>query len=438
MSDIAIRARGLSKLYRVGQFVGYKTLRESLANAFSASLHRLRLMGDGRHEKNLKSLSLLSPIPGHDNFIWAIKDVSFEVKHGEVVGIIGRNGAGKTTLLKILTRITEPTDGHAEIHGRVGSLLEVGTGFHQELTGRENIYLNGAVLGMKKTETDRKFDEIVSFAEVEKFIDTPIKRYSSGMQVRLAFSVAAHLEPEILLVDEVLAVGDAVFQKKCIGKMRDVTSQGKTILFVSHNMTAISTLCSRVLVLNEGAKIFDGPVEKGIEKYLSYTTDASSSCVDLESRTQRHGNQDFSKLTNIETLGEDGHPRSEFKMRSSMKVKIHFRLTENVKNLEIGWCIFFKGGGKLQTFISNWEGVQAGFSQGNHCVDCEVPSVILLPGFFEIGVWLKKQGGATDDLVYPAIDFSVIGSNITGYNQYFEEYPKSGVFQRSTWIVEGA
>lgn len=260
MSDIAIRAEKLSKLYRVGQYVGYRTLRETLANAFSAPFRHLRSTS-------------ASPRSEHHNldseYIWALKDVSFEVKHGEAVGIIGLNGAGKTTLLKVLCRITEPTEGYAEIYGRVGSLLEVGTGFHPELTGRENIYLNGAVLGMKKKEIDRKFDEIVEFAEVEKFIDTPLKRYSTGMQVRLAFSVAAHLEPEILLVDEVLAVGDIGFQKKCLGKMEDVTRGGRTVLFISHNMGMITTLCEKAILLMEGHIDSMGPAEQVVSRYLA-------------------------------------------------------------------------------------------------------------------------------------------------------------------------
>ena len=242
MSDIAIRVENLSKQYRIGgPQARYKTIRESLTEAVQSPFRRLSSVVRGQS-------SAVS-----NETIWALKDVSFEVKRGEVVGIIGRNGAGKTTLLKILSRITEPTEGHAEIHGRVGSLLEVGTGFHPELTGRENIYLNGAILGMKRAEIERKFDEIVAFAEIEKFMDTPVKHYSSGMYVRLAFAVAAHLEPEILLVDEVLAVGDVGFQKKCLGKMGEVALGGRTVLFVSHNMAAVRNLCQRCVLLEEGA-----------------------------------------------------------------------------------------------------------------------------------------------------------------------------------------
>jgi lipopolysaccharide transport system ATP-binding protein len=241
MSDTAIRAQNLSKQYRIGgPQARYKTIRESLIQAVQAPFRRLASVARGQ-----------SSTVSYET-IWALKDVSFEVQHGEVVGIIGRNGAGKTTLLKVLSRITEPTEGLAEIHGRVGSLLEVGTGFHPELTGRENIYLNGAILGMKRAEIDRKFDEIVEFAEIEKFLDTPAKHYSSGMYVRLAFAVAAHLEPEILLVDEVLAVGDAAFQKKCLGKMGDVAKEGRTVLLVSHQMNSIRRLSERCIWLDVG------------------------------------------------------------------------------------------------------------------------------------------------------------------------------------------
>ena len=203
-----------------------------------------------------------------DQTFWALRDVSLEIKHGEIVGIIGRNGAGKSTLLKILSRITEPTEGHGEIHGRVGSLLEVGTGFHPELTGRENLFLNGAILGMRKAEIERKFDEIVAFAEIDKFIDTPVKHYSSGMYVRLAFAVAAHLEPEILLVDEVLAVGDAAFQKKCLGKMSEVSRGGRTVVFISHNMAAVENLCDKGILLEEGRVTFSGDMKQAVDRYL--------------------------------------------------------------------------------------------------------------------------------------------------------------------------
>ncbi len=242
MTDLAVRVKGLGKQYRIGgKTQSYKTFRETLTNTLLSPVRTVQSLSGRKNG--------LTPV---DNRFWALQDVTFEVNCGEVVGIIGRNGAGKSTLLKVLSRITEPTEGYADLYGRVGSLLEVGTGFHAELTGRENIYLNGAILGMKRTEIDRKFDDIVEFAEIEKFIDTPVKRYSSGMYLRLAFSVAAHLEPEILVVDEVLAVGDAAFQKKCLGKMSEVAEGGRTVLFVSHQMNAIRKLCGRCVWLDAG------------------------------------------------------------------------------------------------------------------------------------------------------------------------------------------
>src|SRR5437870_3429424 len=259
MSDIAIRVENLSKRYEIGAAKRrHDTLRDQLADGLKALF---RNNGQPRQRKES---------------IWALKDVSFEIKHGEVVGFIGRNGAGKSTLLKILSRITAPTAGHAEVRGRVGSLLEVGTGFHGELTGRENIYLNGSILGMGRREIARKLSDIVEFSGVEKFIDTPVKRYSSGMYVRLAFSVAAHLEPEILLVDEVLAVGDAEFQRRCLGRMEELSRHGRTVLFVSHQMQVLARLCDRAILLREGRVVEDGPSEQVVAHYLQSEGGAGS------------------------------------------------------------------------------------------------------------------------------------------------------------------
>jgi lipopolysaccharide transport system ATP-binding protein len=258
--DVAVRVEGLGKSYKIGEDrARHDTLRDTLVNAVKAPARRAwnLLKGEAYGAAELEET------------IWALRDISFEVNRGEVVGIIGRNGAGKSTLLKVLARITEPTEGHAEIRGRTGSLLEVGTGFHPELTGRENVFLNGAVLGMTKAEIERKFDEIVDFAGTRKFLDTPIKHYSSGMKVRLAFAVAAHLDPEILLIDEVLSVGDAAFQRKCLGKMDDVAESGRTVLFVSHNMTAVTRLCERTILLEDGRVAADGRSDRVVSRYLS-------------------------------------------------------------------------------------------------------------------------------------------------------------------------
>ena len=275
MSDLAIRVENIGKRYRIGVIQErYRTLRDSLVDVFAAPYRSFRRMRMNSLKAGiLKTETALTKgktrLPHQSPYFWALRDINFDVHKGQVLGVIGRNGAGKSTLLKILSRVTEPDEGMAEIHGRVGSLLEVGTGFHPELTGTENIFLNGAILGMKRSEIARKFDEIVAFAEVDKFIDTPVKRYSSGMYLRLAFAVAAHLEPEILVVDEVLAVGDAEFQRKCLGKMSDVAEQGRTVLFVSHNMSAILRLTQEAILLDKGKIIMRAPTSQAVDYYMA-------------------------------------------------------------------------------------------------------------------------------------------------------------------------
>ena len=311
MSDIAIRVDGVSKMYRLGEPERYRTLRDSVTDAITAPFRRLR--GGVAPRKEAETL-------------WALKDVSFEVKHGEVIGIIGRNGAGKSTLLKILSRITEPTSGQAEIRGRVGSLLEVGTGFHPELTGRENIFLNGAILGMKKAEILRKFDEIVSFAEVEKFIDTPVKHYSSGMYVRLAFAVAAHMETENLIVDEVLAVGDAEFQKKCLGKMRDASYGGRTVLFVSHNIGAVSSLCTRGLFLEGGRLKLAADVQSVIGAYLASGLDDR---FEVEFREgDRSAGDEVIRLRGARIIGPTGKPQGHVSVLEEAWIEVDYDLLQ--------------------------------------------------------------------------------------------------------------
>jgi lipopolysaccharide transport system ATP-binding protein len=283
MRDVAIRVENMGKRYRLGQTVGYNTLRDTLANVIVAPFRRQRAIS---HESSSTS-GRPQATKHQSNYIWALKNVSFEVSRGEAVGIIGRNGSGKSTLLKVLSKITAPTEGYVEIYGRVGSLLEVGTGFHPELTGRENIYLNGAILGLKKAEIKQKFDEIVAFSEIEKFLDTPVKRYSSGMYVRLAFAIAAHLEPDILLVDEVLAVGDAQFQKKCLGKMEGVAREGRTVLFVSHNMASVQELCPKVILLRDGQVVEEDTARTVISSYLSRESGLSAGSMDVSDPSLR-------------------------------------------------------------------------------------------------------------------------------------------------------
>ncbi len=314
MNNLAIRAEALGKEYRLGQsHAGYRTLRESIMRAVEAPFRGLKgILASTQH------------VPNRDETIWALKDVSFEIRQGEVVGIIGRNGAGKSTLLKILSEITEPSVGSAEIHGRVGSLLEVGTGFHPELTGRENLYLNGAILGMKRGEIERKFDEIVAFAEVEKFIDTPVKHYSSGMYLRLAFAVAAHLEPEILIVDEVLAVGDAAFQKKCLGKMGDVAKNGRTVLFVSHNMPAVTRLCDRAIYLQDGRVVEDGKANHVVKSYLQSGLGTTAAREWLDPRKAPGG--EVARLLAIQIRSENGECVDTIDIRQPVELVMEYEV----------------------------------------------------------------------------------------------------------------
>jgi lipopolysaccharide transport system ATP-binding protein len=331
MNALAIRIEKLGKMYRIGRTQRrYDTLRDRIAGGLTLLLRRLREAKFERH---------------HSETVWALKDVSLEIKRGEVLGIIGRNGAGKSTLLKILSGITEPTEGRIEIHGRIGSLLEVGTGFHPELTGRDNIYLNGAILGMKRNEIRNKFDEIVAFAEVEKFIGTPIKHYSSGMYLRLAFAVAAHLEPEILLVDEVLAVGDYAFQKKCLNKMDNVARSGRTVLFVSHNMPAVNVLCKRAILLEGGRIISDGLASEVIQTYLN--PDGPKTGYKTWNRSERPGNRAF-QLISVSLKNAIGACVDEINISEDVAVEIEYDVLEKGARTQFsvvlsdanGYCVF--------------------------------------------------------------------------------------------------
>jgi lipopolysaccharide transport system ATP-binding protein len=325
-SDAVIRVEGVGKRYPLGERESYRALRDAIAGAITAPVDRLRRRGEPRPE------------------LWALSDVSFELQRGDVLGLIGANGAGKSTLLKILSRITEPTTGRVVLRGRVGSLLEVGTGFHPELTGRENILLNGTILGMRRAEINAKFDEIVDFSGVEKFLDTPVKRYSSGMQVRLAFAVAAHLQPEILLVDEVLAVGDAEFQQKCLGKMKDVTREGRTVVFVSHNLASVRALCERALVLRSGQLVFDGRTEDAVHEYLGHVGGGGGqqrSVVTGEelrlhvAKERLYSDQPFFECTSVSVLGEEGLPASSFTSDEEIVIEVEYRVLRPVPALRV-------------------------------------------------------------------------------------------------------
>jgi lipopolysaccharide transport system ATP-binding protein len=393
MSDVAIRAENLSKQYRIGgPQAPYKTIRESITDALAAPLRWL---------KNPKSETRNSK---HET-IWALKDISFEVKRGEVIGIIGRNGAGKTTLLKILSRVTEPTTGRAEIYGRVGSLLEVGTGFHPELTGRENIYLNGAILGMQRAEIERKFDEIVAFAEIEKFLDTPVKHYSSGMYVRLAFAVAAHLEPEILLVDEVLAVGDVAFQKKCLGKMGDVVKVGRTVLFVSHNMVAVRNLCAQCIWIDGGQIQHIGPTAEVIHAYLDQAEAINfQGEIDLRNWPNRYGSGE-ARILSARLLDERGQittvvyrtrPMSvEFVIESRCMHVLHFSATVMTDS------------GMRMVHLSHHDtpGCDPGLLHGRYLVRFSIASLPLCAGNYNLVLAVHTENLIPVDVVTDVLPF---------------------------------
>jgi lipopolysaccharide transport system ATP-binding protein len=402
MSALTIRATGLSKLYRLGKPERYKSLRESLSRAAVAPFRRIFDRSFGSREKEP---------------FWALKDVSFEVNHGEVLGIIGRNGAGKSTLLKILSRITRATEGRALIHGRVRSLLEVGTGFHPELTGRENIFLNGAILGMRKAEIASKFDEIVAFAEVDQFLDTPVKHFSSGMYVRLAFAIAAHLEPEILIVDEVLAVGDVAFQRKCLGKMNEVRRQGRTVLFVSHNMAAIENFCSRGLVLHQGKLVFDGGLKDAVHYYLNTGAimgTANGHVFDLCEAPSRRSN--IGKLLKRVELHTDGNLPilEEVRIGSRVKISVHFDLPKPVNNFDVALGFDDLKGQRIFTAHSRFEPNRpAGQWSGPQVFVCDIPSFTLMPGTYTMRLWLDING-AEADLINWAAHINVVECDYYG------------------------
>jgi lipopolysaccharide transport system ATP-binding protein len=352
-----------------------------------------------------------------EEILWALKDVSFEVKRGEVVGVIGRNGAGKSTLLKILSRITEPTTGHAEIHGRVGSLLEVGTGFHPELTGRENIYLNGAILGMKRAEIARKFDEIVAFSEIEKFLDTPVKRYSSGMYVRLAFAVAAHLEPEILLVDEVLAVGDASFQKKCLGKMGDVAQEGRTVLFVSHNMGAIMQLCYSAILFSYGRLVLFSDSEKTVSSYLLGHNQKEA---DVKLDPTLNPSKPVI-LTRCRLVDPSESPVTILGVKDGFSIDLEVLAREEVSDVEISLRVHDRSGNALfTTNVSSYTKQLQTLSVGLHSYSVEIPACFLAPGSYYVHVGIHRPNITVFDIHDHILAFTVEESGSDMW-QYFQK-----------------
>lgn len=401
MTKVAIRIEHLTKQYQIGaRAERYQTLRDSIANTAREAFHRSRRVPHPR-EGDERSRQFL-----------ALKDISLEVECGEVVGVIGHNGAGKSTLLKILSRITEPSSGEAEIHGRVGSLLEVGTGFHLELTGRENIYLSGAILGMRRSEIERKLAEIVEFAGVAEFLETPVKHFSSGMYLRLAFAVAAHLEHEILLVDEVLAVGDAAFQKKCLSRMGEVARQGRTILLVSHSMAAISRLCRKSIVLREGELAFFGDTQDAIDVYVRSLPSATQ--ADLTSRVDRQGTGK-ARITKLAALDRSGSAREVLQSGGAVTFALTFN-AERVSSLrnvlfeikvsdEIGERLF-----TLSTFLT---GESFDRLPAAGVVYCSVPALLLTPGSYNVTVIVYVNNELADHVI-DAAQFTVIESDFFG------------------------
>jgi len=372
----AIAVTSLSKRYRIGARLRTRNFREALTDAALAPLRRLRSFGRSSHRER--------------DAIWALRDVSFEVQEGEVLGIIGRNGAGKTTLLKILSRITDPTEGRAELAGRVASLLEVGTGFHPELTGRENVYLSGAILGMRKAEIDARFDEIVDFSGIEEFIDTPVKRYSSGMRVRLGFAVSAHLEPEILLVDEILAVGDAAFRRKSLGKMGDLSRAGRTVLFVSHNMASIRSLCTSCIALDGGRIIAAGAADEVVKRYLDAVQEGveTAGVAGFSFDVRRPEPVPQAYITRVELLDEDGNLARRLETGGYFRARIHFRC-ERAGRFSAALVIQTPDGVPL--ILCDAErtgGFGLGCGPGQYSVDTIIPELPLAAGRYIIGARL--------------------------------------------------
>lgn len=416
----AINVQNLGKKYILNhqKQERYTALRDVVANG--ARRWKNKLLGYGSH--GIDST--------HEEF-WALKDLDFDIRQGDRVGIIGRNGAGKSTLLKILSRITEPTTGKFRINGRVASLLEVGTGFHPELTGRENIFLNGAILGMGRAETNRKFDEIVAFAEVEKFLDTPVKHYSSGMYVRLAFAVAAHLEPEILIVDEVLAVGDAQFQKKCLGKMNEVSEQGRTVLFVSHNMAMISNLCRQGIVLDSGRMTYQGPISEAILNYYQASGEKNNA-------GREHGSDNV-MLVSSELLG----------LGKALEITIHdklvVRMTYRIKKSVSGKCVpnfhFFAPDGSV-AFVSSANEVSC-LPPGEYAVECTIPGSLLNEGAYFVGVAITTfYDSGTFEVEFfdrNALTFNVVDPMDERSNRYGYGGPIPGMIRpKLDWKIEKA
>jgi homopolymeric O-antigen transport system ATP-binding protein len=435
MSETVISVHSLSKRYRIGaQQPAYRTLRDQLNEKalapFRAARHFFKSNGNGNG--NSGSLGAhSSSTNGRSDTIWALKDVSFEVECGEVVGVIGRNGAGKSTLLKILSRITEPTEGYADITGRIASLLEVGTGFHAELTGRENIYLNGSILGMRRAEIQGKFNEIVDFAEIGKFIDTPVKYYSSGMYVRLAFAVAAHLDPEILLVDEVLAVGDAAFQKKCLGKISDVAKGGRTVLFVSHNMAAVQSLCSRGVLLDQGKISYVGNVSDCVAAYTDFGCSSHAADVDLSSHAARERGK-VPLLKRVRLLDAAGRVSDRFMCGEMMRIELTCEPSLALRNPEFTIGINDWLHTRVFSVTSYFSESELPAFETECRVICDVEAVPLAPGRYTLCLSAGTFEQLWVDHLEDAVSFDIDAGNFYG-NGRVPDSNYGRVLMKSRW-----
>jgi len=402
MSDVAIKVEELGKLYRLGE-IGTGTLSHDLNRAWA------RLRGKEDPFAKIGETNDRTTKGGSD-FVWSLKDINFEVKQGEVLGIIGRNGAGKSTLLKILSKVTAPTTGRVKVRGRIASLLEVGTGFHPELTGRENIFLNGAILGMSKAEIRSKFDEIVDFSGVERYIDTPVKRYSSGMYVRLAFAVAAFLEPEILIVDEVLAVGDAEFQKKCLGRMKDVSvNDGRTVLFVSHNMGAVKALCNEVLLLKHGGVVFQGDKTAGINRYIDSTSSVNSS---YERKADWNTGSHFNYIKVIDAAGVK---RQQFGFDEAIGLQFQVHVQHNHASAFLGFKVY----NNLEHCVFVTEKPLSDFmiQDGIATINVQIPGSLLVPNAYKLQFGLHIPNMELIELLPEVVQFEILETG-SGFYQY--------------------
>jgi lipopolysaccharide transport system ATP-binding protein len=419
MSDTVVRVENLGKKYIIGrnkEGERYTALRDVIAQGAKGIANRFK-------HPNLKT-----QYSDSEEF-WALKDISFEIKQGDRVGIIGRNGAGKSTLLKVLSRITEPTEGEISIKGRVASLLEVGTGFHPELTGRENIYLNGAILGMGRAEIKRKFDEIVNFAEVEKFLDTPVKRYSSGMYVRLAFAVAAHLEPEILIVDEVLAVGDIKFQRKCLGKMEDVGREGRTVLFVSHQMSALESLCNSGIVLEHGFVKLIGDMDNSIQYYLNALS--SQDVIDVSQRKDRKG-RGQARITKI-SIEDDRGNNQALLTGSRLKISLDYESSKCMEHFRLIIGVYDSMNTPVVRFDTEIAGFEVERLGNNGTIVCSTDNLNLVADIYKLNVALMDNSDM-EDYIVNASSFEIVSSDYFGTGKSFES-KLARILVHHTWEI---